>query len=111
MDTESNSAPIKWTDLSIDEQRELQFMGLGIKMYYLRFHQLKAKGLCWVDYASNREILTPLGRAVLEQANNNPIDEILESAVNTPDIPYHSPEESKAVRIIGASLHRILFLR
>lgn len=60
---------VKWNDLTEREQRELAHIGAGRIMFFETFHKLKAKGLVWFDYTSNREIVTPAGRELLNQHN------------------------------------------
>jgi len=58
---------MKCVDLTTEQQSELRHMGKGHSMFYTQFHKLRDMGLCWLDFTSNREILTPLGREILEQ--------------------------------------------
>lgn len=58
---------ITWEDLTETEQGELIRMGKGYRMFYTKFHSLRDKGLCWIDYVSNREIVTPKGRELLDK--------------------------------------------
>lgn len=60
---------ITWEQLTETERRELADIGAGRIMFFETFHKLKAKGLVWFDYTSNREIVTPAGRELLNQRN------------------------------------------